>query len=47
MPSHPLQVMARAYGIEDDGVRKLTVDDIADLREYERSATSSARTSSA
>ena len=35
-PIHPLQVLARAYGIEEDDVRKLTVDDIVDMRAYER-----------
>ncbi len=35
-PIHPLQVLARAYGSEERAMRKLTVDDIVDMRAYER-----------
>ena len=38
-PVHPMQLMARAYGIPEERpvtARPLTLDDIADLRAYER-----------
>ena len=35
-PVHPLQVLARAYGRRGGRMRKLTVDDIVDMRAYER-----------